>query len=225
MALEFASKLQKVDKNPNVNVTTGVDLGNNPTGVTPANNDFIYLQSLTFKGNQAGALYVGTGGNVTVIPTKTKASTYYAFEFKNVPNGSFLPIAGKQISFTPISYIALDQELKSLTPTTSTSNQSPGAEGIVRTYSGEHRRSSAVLNNVKVKISVTDSGAIAAIRIAEVGTGNNARFSNLDFVADGDTIVVEDTAWGEAADLVITLTAAAIKTLGATTATDLIAYR
>ena len=222
MALEFASKLKKADKNPNINVTTGVDLISNPTGVVPANNNFIYLQTLRFKENQAGALYVGTGGNVTVIPTNTNASSYNAYEFKNVPNGSFLPVAGKQICFTPISYIALDQELKTLTPTTSTSNQGHGVDGAINTYTGEHRRGATVLNNLKVKISVNDGGTIAAIRITSV---NGSTFSNLDFVEDSDTIVVPAGEWGEAADLVITLTTAEIKTLGATTATDLIAYR
>lgn len=222
MALEFASRLKKVDKSPDINVVTGVDLISNPTGVVPANNEFIYLQSIRFKGNQAGALYVGTGGNVTVIPANTNPNTYNAYEFKNVPNGSFLPIAARDISFTPIQYIGLNQELKTMTPTTSTSNQGHGVDGAINTYTGEHRRGVDVLNNLKVKISVNAGGAIAAIRITYV---NGTKFSNLDFVEDGDTIVVPAAEWGEAADLVITLTNAEIKTLGATTATDLIAYR
>jgi hypothetical protein len=44
---------------------------------------------------QRGLMFVGTGGNVKVTPAGATAGTYVTF--KNVPDGSFLPVMVKGI--------------------------------------------------------------------------------------------------------------------------------
>lgn len=220
MALEFASKMRHVQKDPNIG-TNGVDLLTNPGGAGLANSDFINTESIRFKGNEAGAVYVGVGGTVTVIPSKRNAGSYYAMEFKNVPNGSFLPVAGKDLLYTSIPHLALNQELISIINTTSLST--PANQLIIATknFTAKHFRGADELNTVKISMG-WNAGTIVAARIISV---SGSFFNNLDFVQANDTIVIESEITGEPADFVFTITSGIIKTVSETTATGIIAYR
>lgn len=220
MALEFASKMRQVQKDPNIGVT-GVDLLTNPSSTTPANDNFINIESIRFKGNEAGAVYVGVGGSVTVIPAKRNASSYYAMEFKNVPNGSFLPVAGKDLLYTSIPYLGINQELVSIINTTTLSLGSNQSIVGTKEFAAKHYRGSTELANLRIAMG-WNAGTIVAARIKKV---SGSEFDNLDFVEANDTIVIGSEETGESAAFVFTVTSGIIKTVSETTATDIIAYR
>jgi len=220
MALEFASKMRQVQKDPNIGAN-GVDLLKTPDGAGLVNSDFINIETIRFKGNEAGAVYVGVGGSVTVIPAKRSAGSYYAMEFKNVPNGSFLPVAGKDLLYTSIPYLGINQELVSIINTTTLSTGSNQSIIGTKEFAAKHYRGSTELANLKIAMG-WNAGTIVAARIKTV---SSSEFDNLDFVEANDTIVIGAEVTGESADFVFTVTSGIIKTVSETTATGIIAYR
>lgn len=77
------------------------------------------------KSKQKGILYVGTGGDVTLHNGGAKESSRCRV-FKNVPDGSFLPVVATYVIWQPITFVAANTSLSFTgTPTGSGDNEFP----------------------------------------------------------------------------------------------------
>lgn len=240
MALEFASRMKPVQSNPNLD-SDGNDLING--AASPILPGYVFVEEVacsfstaTPGKRAAGAVYVGTGGSVAVLPTNKTLNSANLMVFTNVPNGSFLPVAANKIIFTPFNYVALDQELKTLINANNFSislSNEKNEKFIANWY--------RVINNVKTQIGrvqlaitfgVDATQNIYAVRLSagydwnKGGVKTNS-FFNLDFAESGDTLEIPagEYAGLMSADVVFTLTSNEIKRMPGTTATDLIAYQ
>jgi|TARA_Y100000033_G_C2756625_1_gene116728 hypothetical protein len=241
MALEFASKMKPIEQNPNLS-SGGHD---NAAGLTApvADPGFVFVEEVACsfqdgaKGKRAaGAVYIGTGGSAAVLPSNKSLNSANLMVFKNIPDGSFLPIAANKIAFTAFDYVPLGQELKTLITTNNFLNVSALQNKKGKVFVADwYRVISSVktqIGRVELAITFESDVSIAAVRLFagyDWNKGNNRTNTafNLDFAAAGDTLEIDSTESSSimSADVVFTLTSNEIKNMPGTTATDIIAYR
>ena len=241
MALEFASKMKPIEQNPNLS-SSGHDTAAGLAAPVP-DPGFVFVEeaSISFQDGEkgkksAGAVYVGTSGTVAVLPTNKSLNSANLMVFKNIPDGSYLPIAANKIAFTAFDYVPLGQELKTLITANNFLNVAALQSKQGKPFTADWYR---VIDSVKtqigrVELAITFESdvSLAAVRLLagyDWNKGNNRtnKNFNLDFAAAGDTLEIDSTESSSimSADVVFTLTSNEIKNMPGTTATDIIAYR
>lgn len=252
--LLFATKIKEIERDANIG-SDGLDRLENPDIVpfpSPGAQQVIettrsaisLVTDVIYKpnGNVASeersqspaCLYIGGKGHVAVSDVPNIRS-HSSKVFKNVPDGSFLPVVTNNVIWTTFKYLALDTELKDLVSSWTNVLGASSANGITKldgTWKREFSGNFENLANVKLEMSATTLGYTSgpvALRLTEglnpnYDTVSNKNF-NLDFVEAGDKITVATTeSDAVSASFDIVITDAVLSTMQGTTATDILAY-
>lgn len=166
-----------------------------------------YSSSLRKAGRDYG-IYVGTGGNLSVVPFNKELYAGNVVTFKNVPDGTFMPILASRVAWDAVNYLEEGDALTHSSPSSS------APDSTIDVSSGLTTSGSGDIVGMTLAITVA-SGAVTAVTVKTLTDKASA-----DGFTTSDTITIP-AGWDKAGGSAFNVTTSTLSTSAATTCADL----